>query len=136
MGARSTYTFTGDASPELASNDYAHVYLHWGGVTREECEGTLLEFLLELARCPDPRADDASYLAAKFVAWQAEHHRSASGAVMDFLSVGLMPDRMEGADYGAVICCGDIAANGMPATYTAPDTRSMDAADYTRFAFG
>lgn len=134
MGARSTFTFTGDATPEAAEDDSAHIYLHWGGESQEECEDTIRAFFAALASIQDTRASDPSYLAAKFVAWQADGARYPKDApVMEFLSVGIVGDRMDGADYGVVFCCGDLT-DGLPAAYTAPDTQSTELADYERFA--
>lgn len=136
MGARSTYTFTSDPTPESAEDDYAHVYLHYGGESREECEQTMREFYEELTKLTDTRVSDPGYLAAKFVVWAASRSRYPKDAPeLEFLSVGIMPERMDGADYGVVVCCGDINF-GLPATYTAPDTQSADRSDFEPAPFG
>lgn len=136
MGERSTYTFTYDSTPEAVKQDMAHVYLHWGGETHEDCEQTMRQFYEDLtAQTTDTRVDDPSYLAAKFVVWAAARSRRDGKGELNFLSVGIMSERMQAADYGVVICCGDINF-GLPATYTSPDTLSMLASSYRATPFG
>jgi hypothetical protein len=53
----------------------------------------LLRFLIELKEnVADSRVNDACYLSAKFVVWQAQQHTSSpyrSGHYLDFLSLGI-----------------------------------------------
>lgn len=55
----------------------------------------------------DPRFGDPSYLAAKFVVWQAnEHRRGASLTPLDFLGVGILMEDPGDIAYSYNVICG------------------------------
>jgi len=54
----------------------------------------------------DTRFDDPSYLAAKFVVWQANRN-AHGGPMLDFRSVGICAKEMGGVEYRYFIDCTD-----------------------------
>jgi hypothetical protein len=90
------------------------VYVHWDGDMVKETFG---DFLNELeANVSDTRFDDAPYLGAKYLVWQAKRHAitfdwNAENSIkekhyLDFLSVGLCdPNRDYGQQYTYLITC-------------------------------
>jgi hypothetical protein len=79
----------------------------------------LLRFLMELKEgVTDNRMNDACYLSAKFVVWQARQFTSApyaSGHYMDFLSLGISASHESHGDLAFVyrVSCGG-TDNGQP----------------------
>ena len=85
MGTQCTVHFHYASRPEPD----AIVYRHWDGYPKEVgMLGDLQRFFDAVEeQTTDRRFGDPSYLAAKFIVWQANEYRAAGG-ILDFLSVG------------------------------------------------
>ena len=119
MSTRSTTHFV-DSTGTIAI-----IYRHSDGYP-EGAGRDLISFLVECAALPDPRLNDPSYLAAKYVVFLANMfnsslERNASGEYarvphksrLDFLSVGVMSEDPGDIEYRYVVNCGKIK-KGLP----------------------
>lgn len=86
-------------------NDGA-VYIHWDGYP-ESIIPNFQAFLREVqASVIDTRFEDASYLAAKYVVWQARNFCDSDN-YLDFISLGIAnPKNDYGQYYTYVVNCG------------------------------
>lgn len=125
MSTRSNIHFTGFGSTTIVANIYRHSDGYPEGVFPD-----LEKFFDEVERqTSDTRFDDPSYLAAKFVVWQAgenakiaayDYKNGRPGEVkpLDFLSVGVVSYDAADGEYIYTVACG---VNGRP-TVTGLDT--------------
>jgi len=96
------FAYSPDEPPE--ANIYRHCDGYPDGVLPD-----LNEFFADVEKqTADTRFNDPSYLAAKFVVWQAaKFARYGSGNPLDFISLGIMSaDAGDGAYVYTVICRG------------------------------
>jgi hypothetical protein len=100
MGTRSITRFLDSADSTSA---VASVYRHWDGYP-DGAGSDILRFLAE-AR-PFGRNADPSYLAAKYVVFLANIFRRAGDHQLNFISVGIVPDKADwGQDYTYDVIC-------------------------------
>ena len=94
------FAYSTDEPPE------ANIYRHSDGYPEGE------EFFTEVeAQTTDTRFNDPSYLAAKFVVWQAgQFAKHGSGQPLDFLSLGVTNKDAGDGEYVYTVICG----NGRP----------------------
>jgi hypothetical protein len=79
----------------------AIVYRHWDG---DDLEEDLNAFLDEVEKqCADTRFDDPTYLAAKFVVWQAAQY--TNDQPLNFLGVGICIDEVFQTEYNWAVSC-------------------------------
>lgn len=110
MSTRSTVHFH---YGEPTDKPTAIIYRHCGGYP---AKGGMLDSLSEFfadvqSQTKDTRFNDPSYLAAKFVVWQAGQYRAkwdgTQSNLLDFLSLGVLMDDPSDIEYRYHVCCGD-----------------------------
>ena len=82
---------------------HAIIYRHWDGSPKDVLPD-IAKFLNVCSQLEDTRLDDPSYLAAKFVVWQA-HEYNTSQNLVDFLGVGICQQDPLNIDYVYTIDC-------------------------------
>lgn len=84
----------------------AIVYRHYDGYPSGLGED-LQRFLRDVkAQTSDTRFNDPSYLAAKFVVWQAGEYAEDKSKPLDFLSVGVVLQNPGDIEYQYKVLCG------------------------------
>lgn len=100
MGTKCNIRFA-DADGNVPANIYRHAKGYPESVLPD-----LDEFFADVAaQAVDPKFHDPSYLAAKFVVWQAARWRYAGGP-LDFGGVGIIAPDAFGAHYSYTVTCG------------------------------
>lgn len=126
MSTRSTMHFLDseekDATPE------AIVYRHYDGYP--EGAGTdIYRFFQAVEKATsDTRFNDPTYLAAKYVVWQAGEF----GQGLQFLGVGVMQRDPLDIEYRYVIECAKLDADGRPTVTCYPVDCNWDTQEFTR----
>jgi hypothetical protein len=121
MSTRCTTHFT------HGEHTVAIVYRHSDGYP-EGAGLDIRQFLLDCAQLDDPRFDDPSYLAAKYVVWLADHFNTHYDSAardfvksenrLDFLSVGICQEDPCDIEYRYTIDCGERVAWGFQHGFT------------------
>ena len=84
---------------------FATIYRHYDGYP-EEVLNNLEQFLDAVEKqCIDRRFNDPTYLAAKFVVWQADQYTDDKSKPLDFLSVGVVTPESLAGDYYYYLDC-------------------------------
>lgn len=112
MSTRSTTHFVDSAfsSPD-EPHLFAIIYRHCDGYP--EGGGTdIIRFLEICKKLTDDRLQDASYLAARYVAFLGQKFGDVKS--LDFRSVGVCMSDPGDIDYRYVVDCGKIGADGLP----------------------
>lgn len=97
------------------SLDAAAVYRHYDGYPDEDSGmlHTLATFFAAVqAQTKDWRFNDPSYLAAKYVVWQANEYQK--GQPLDFLGVGVVLTDPGDIEYRYTVDCSRLDARGYP----------------------
>ena len=99
MSTRATVHF------QQNGRDEAIVYRHYDGYPGANgLESDLKRFFKDVeAQTSDTRFDDPSYLAAKFVVWQAAQY--AKTEKLDFLGVGVVLEDPGDIEYRYILAC-------------------------------
>jgi hypothetical protein len=89
MGTRCTINFTEDQKDKRVT--VATIYRHWDGDPKTMMEDLAKFFADVEEQCGrDTRFDDASYLAAKYVVWQAGKYTRDPERPLLFLGIGIL----------------------------------------------
>jgi hypothetical protein len=91
----------------------AIVYRHSDGYP-EGAGRDINQFLNECKKLKDPRLDDASYLAAKYVVFLANMFNNSHASRLDFIGVGIVDATFDDFAYSYTIDCGKLDAKGKP----------------------
>ena len=106
MSTRCTINFNhGD---RIEAKIYRHMDGYPGDVTVPDSGvlADLQQFFVDVeAQTHDTRFTDPSYLAAKFVVWQAMHNAHDSARPLDFLSLGILTKNPGDIDYTYFVNC-------------------------------
>jgi hypothetical protein len=106
MSTRCSVHFTDEGSDRVQAN----VYRHYDG-DPETAQADLAQFFRDVqAQTPDTRFSDASYLAAKYVVWQAGQYARVPGE-LEFTGVGVQVNDPLDIDYVHTVEC---RAGGLP----------------------
>jgi len=100
MGARCVIQICNHHEPEVP---VARIYLHWGGERFDDVAETLRAFCLANDSSPDPRWDDAPYLAARFLAWAVEANNAGRKHTLDIIGVGVVNNDGWGDYLGRIV---------------------------------
>lgn len=91
---------------------FAKIYRHWDGYP-DTVKADLQKFFFDVEnQTEDTRFNDASYLAAKFVVWQAGQYNDSSKN-LDFLGIGIVMED-NGIDLIYTVDCGKMTKNHRP----------------------
>ena len=107
MSTRCTINFA------YGENIVATIYRHHDGYPDSDYGvlNSLKKFFTDVElQTHDTRFTDPSYLAAKFVVWQANEY-SKSGKMLDFLSLGVCNKDPGDIDFRYVVNCEDLEEN-------------------------
>ena len=106
MSTRCNIHFTYKDTEQVEAN----IYRHSDGYPDTE-NGVLADlekfFKAVGSQTADTRFSDPSYLAAKFVVWQAGEHAS-NGKPLDFISLGIMTEDASDGAYVYTVTCGNV----------------------------
>ena len=90
----------------------ATVYRHYDG-DEQTVKKDLETFFKDVeSETKDTRFNDPSYLAAKFVVWQADQY--SNGGKLNFLGVGIMNEEGGDIEFRHFVDCGNFDENGHP----------------------
>lgn len=101
MSTRATVHFVRAEGYKPDAIIYRHSDGYPSGLGRD-----LGKFLQEVkGNVRDNRFDDSSYLAAKFVVWQARQYTGDNSHFLDFLSIGILAEDPGDIEYRYVVVC-------------------------------
>jgi len=92
----------------------ANIYRHYDGYP-DGVLPDLQKFFADVeAQTGDTRFNDASYLAAKFVVWQASQFAQDASKPLAFLGLGVVPGDAGDGEYVYTVNCGKPGPDGRP----------------------
>lgn len=107
----------------------ANVYRHWDGYPSAVLQD-LQQFFKDVeSQTNDTRFTDASYLAAKFVVWQALQNAESNDSCnpLNFLGVGVTNEDAGDGEFVYKLNCEKMDANGRPTITHRPKLQRVDA---------